>query len=193
MNDISFDWFSWVVLPLLIFLSRLTDVTLATLRHIFVSKGFRKIVPFLGFVEVLIWLVAMRQVFHNLNNIACFFAWAGGFAMGTYCGMLIEERLALGMQIIRIITDKNCIVLVEQLRIINQGVTVVDAEGAKGPVKIIFTIVKRVNKKMVVNLIHQHDENAFYSVEDVKSSSHGVFSSDSNLSYFRRLFPERSK
>ena len=188
MGTSSFDVFSWVILPLLIFLSRLTDVTLATLRHIFVSKGFRKIVPFLGFVEVLIWLVAMRQVFHNLNNIACFFAWAGGFAMGTYCGMLIEERLALGMQIIRIITDKDCSQLVNELRTINQGVTVLDAEGAMGPVKIIFTIVKRVNKKNVIGLIHSHDPQAFYSIEDVKSASHGIYSSESNGSLLRRLF-----
>lgn len=188
MDFNSFDYFSWVILPLLIFLSRLTDVTLATLRHIFVSKGFRKIVPFLGFVEVLIWLIAMRQVFHNLNNIACFFAWAGGFAMGTYCGMLIEERLALGMQIIRIITDKDCSDLVEKLRTINQGVTVLNAEGAKGPVKIIFTIVKRTNKKTVIERIHHHDLNAFYSVEDVKNASHGIFSTDNNSSPLKRLF-----
>src|SRR6185369_4590422 len=95
----SFDWFNWVILPLLIFISRLGDVTLATLRHIFISKGLKRIVPFIGFFEVLIWLVAIRQVFNNLNNIPCFIAWAAGFSMGTYVGIMIEEKIALGMQL----------------------------------------------------------------------------------------------
>ncbi|HRD40285.1 MAG TPA: DUF5698 domain-containing protein, partial [Bacteroidia bacterium] len=82
----SFDYFSWIILPVLIFISRLADVSLATLRHIFVSKGFKKIVPVLGFFEVLIWLVAIRQIFNNVNNVACFIAWAGGFSAGTYLG-----------------------------------------------------------------------------------------------------------
>lgn len=189
----NFDYFSWIILPLLIFISRLGDVTLATLRHIFVSKGFKKIVPFLGFVEVLIWLIAMRQVFSNLNNIACFVAWAGGFAMGTYCGMMIEEKLALGMQLIRIITDKDPSEMVAEFRDLKQGVTVVDGEGAQGKVKLVFTVVNRVHKKRIIDIIHHHNPNAFYSIEDVKSSSHGVFSDREQLSYLRRLFPEKSK
>jgi uncharacterized protein YebE (UPF0316 family) len=191
MND--FDYFNWIILPLLICLSRLGDVTLATLRHIFVSKGYKKIVPVLGFFEVLIWLIAIRQVFGNLNNIACFLAWAAGFALGTYCGMLIEEKLALGMQIIRIITDKDPTDMIGQFRSLKQGVTVVDGKGSQGPVKLVFTVVNRVHKKQIIEIIHAHNPNAFYSIEDVKSASHGVFSDSEQLSYVRRLFPEKSK
>jgi uncharacterized protein YebE (UPF0316 family) len=171
----SFDWFNWVVLPLLIFLSRLGDVTLATLRHIFISKGLKKIVPFIGFVEVLIWLVAIRQVFNNLNNIACFIAWAGGFSMGTLVGMLIEEKIALGMQLIRIITKADYHELAAQLQKINQGYTVVDGEGSQGPVKLIFLQVKRKNKPEVIAIIHKHLPDAFYSIEDVRNSQMGIF------------------
>src|ERR1043165_1455955 len=99
----DFDYFDWIILPLLIFISRLADVTLATLRHIFISKGLKHIVPVLGFFEVLIWLIAIRQVFNNLNNMACFISWAAGFSAGTYLGILIEEKLAIGVQMIRII------------------------------------------------------------------------------------------
>jgi len=183
----SFDFFAWVVLPLIIFISRLCDVTLATLRHIFVSKGFRKIVPFIGFFEVLIWLVAMRQVFNNLNNIACFIAWAGGFAMGTYCGMLIEEKLALGMQLIRIITDKDPGQMIQKFKDLKQGVTIIDAEGSQGRVKMVFTIFKRVNKKEIINIIEQHNEQAFYTIEDVKSSSHGIFSDKYKTPFIKRF------
>ena len=184
----AFDYFSWIILPLLIFIARLGDVTMATLRHIFVSKGFKKIVPILGFFEVLIWLVAMRQVFSHLDNVACFIAWAAGFSAGTYLGMYIDERLAIGTQIIRIITAEDIMPLTDALKKRNQGITIVDGHGAVGPVKLIFTIVKRTNKAQVIELIHVHTPNAFYSIEDVKGSEHGVFSDNGNSTPISRLF-----
>lgn len=184
----AFDYFSWIILPLLIFIARLGDVTMATLRHIFVSKGFKKIVPILGFFEVLIWLVAMRQVFSHLDNVACFIAWAAGFSAGTYLGMYIDERLAIGTQIIRIITAEDIIPLTDALKKRNQGITIVDGHGAVGPVKLIFTIVKRTNKAQVIELIHVHTPNAFYSIEDVKGSEHGVFADNGNSTPISRLF-----
>lgn len=189
----TFDYFSWIVLPVLIFLSRLGDVTMATLRHIFISKGFKKIVPVLGFFEVLIWLVAMRQVFSHLDNAACFIAWAAGFSAGTYLGMFIEERLAIGTQIIRVITNENILELVEVLKQNHQGVTVVDGQGAKGPVKLIFMIVMRANKKHVLDIVHQHTPNAFYSIEDVKSFKHGVFTDTGKSTPIGRLFSVSSQ
>jgi uncharacterized protein YebE (UPF0316 family) len=184
----AFDYFSWIILPLLIFIARLGDVTMATLRHIFVSKGFKKIVPILGFFEVLIWLVAMRQVFSHLDNVACFIAWAAGFSAGTYLGMYIDERLAIGTQIIRIITAEDIMPLTDALKKRNQGITIVDGYGAVGPVKLIFTIVKRTNKAQVIELIHVHTPNAFYSIEDVKGSEHGVFADNGNSTPISRLF-----
>jgi uncharacterized protein YebE (UPF0316 family) len=184
----TFDYFSWIILPLLIFISRLGDVTMATLRHIFISKGLRKIVPILGFFEVLIWLVAMRQVFSHLDNIACFIAWAAGFSAGTYLGMYIEERLAIGTQIIRIITAEDITPLTDVLKKRNQGITIVDGHGAVGPVKLIFTIVRRTNKAQVIELIHQYAPNAFYSIEDVKGSERGVFTDKGNSTPISRLF-----
>jgi len=186
----EFDYFSWIILPVLIFLSRLGDVTMATMRHIFISKGLKKVVPILGFFEVLIWLVAMRQVFSHLDNIACFIAWAAGFSAGTYLGMYIEERLAIGTQIIRIISNEDITQLTEALKIRHQGITIVDGQGAMGPVKLIFTIVKRTNKAEVLELIHTHTPNAFYSIEDVKGSEHGVFV-EGNKSVIGRLFTIR--
>lgn len=189
----GFDYFNWIILPLLIFLSRLSDVTLATLRHIFVSKGYRKIVPLLGFIEVMIWLIAMRQVFSNLNNAVCLVAWAGGFAMGTWCGMIIEERLALGMQIIRIITDKDCSELIFEFKKRQHGITIVDGHGAQGPVKLIFTVVKRVNKKEVIALIHQYQPSAFYSIEDVRGANQGTFTESQGPSITRRIWADKIK
>lgn len=187
----NFDYFSWIVLPVIIFFSRVCDVSLGTLRHVFISKGFRKIVPVLGFFEVLIWIIVVAQVMKNLNNVACYLAYAAGFATGTYVGLFIEERLALGLQVIRIITNQNCEELTTALRQENHGMTLVDAQGSMGPVKMIFTVIKRKNVQSVVTLIGKHNPSAFYSVEDVKKSSQGVFTktSSSALSSVKKMFP----
>lgn len=187
----DFDYYSWVILPLIIFFSRLCDVSLGTLRHVFISKGYRKIVPFIGFFEVLIWIVVVAQIMKNLNNVACYLAWASGFASGTYVGLLIEERLALGRQVIRIITNQNCDELLEAFKKGNHGVTVIDAQGAVGPVKMIFTIIERVDVQKVVKLIAIHNPSAFYSIEEIKDSNQGgVFTpqSTSGFATVKRMF-----
>jgi uncharacterized protein YebE (UPF0316 family) len=189
----GFDYYNWVVLPLIIFFSRLCDVSLGTLRHVFISKGFRKIVPILGFFEVLIWIVVVAQVMKNLNNVACYLAWAGGFATGTYVGLRIEESLALGLQVIRIITNQSCDDLLDALKRGNHGITVVDAQGAVGPVKMIFTIIKRKNVPQVVQIIRKTNPSAFYSIEDIKNTSQGTFSQTTpdNMQAIRNMFPVR--
>ena len=189
----SFDYYSWIILPAIIFCSRVGDVSLGTLRHVFISKGLRKIVPVLGFFEVLIWIVVVAQVMKNLNNVACYLAYAGGFATGTYVGLLIEERLALGLQVIRIITHKDAGELVAALKKDRHGVTIVDAHGAVGPVKMIFTIIKRKNVQTVVKIIHDHNPTAFYSIEDIKKANQGVFTpaSETQFDAIRQMFPSR--
>src|SRR6218665_3553186 len=189
----SFDYYSWIVLPLIIFISRVSDVSLGTLRHVFISKGFRRIVPVLGFFEVLIWIVVVAQVMKNLNNVACYLAYAGGFATGTYVGLRIEERLALGLQVIRIITNQDSQELVAALKKEKHGVTIVDAHGAIGPVKMIFTIIKRKNVQSVAKLIEVHNPTAFYSIEDIKKAKQGVFtpSSENQFDSIRQMVPTR--
>lgn len=171
----EFDYFNWIILPIIIFFSRLTDVSLGTLRHVFISKGFRKIVPFLGFFEVLIWIIVVAQVMQNLSNWVCYIAYASGFATGTYVGLLIEEKLALGLQVIRVITNQNSDELIAELKNSNHGLTIVDAQGAVGPVKMIFTIIKRKDVPHVVDKIATFLPNAFFTIEDVKNTSQGVF------------------
>ena len=171
----EFDYFNWIILPIIIFFSRLTDVSLGTLRHVFISKGFRKIVPFLGFFEVLIWIIVVAQVMQNLSNWVCYIAYAAGFATGTYVGLLIEEKLALGLQVIRVITNQNSEDLIADLKNSNHGVTIVDAQGAVGPVKMIFTIIKRKDVPQVVDKIATFLPNAFFTIEDVKNTNQGVF------------------
>lgn len=158
-------------IPLLIALARITDVSIGTLRIIFVAKGLRYLAPILGFFEVSIWLGAITQVMQNLTNVTNFFAYALGFSLGNYLGMYIENRLALGMVVVRIITKKDSTILVGALRALRYSVTVADAQGNNGDVKIIFTVIKRADVKGVTGLILKHNPLAVYSIEDVRHAS----------------------
>jgi uncharacterized protein YebE (UPF0316 family) len=163
------NWFTYGLLPLLIFCSRIMDVTLDTLRIVFISRGNKSIAPILGFFEILIWLVAITRIMQNLDNITTYFAYAAGFATGNYIGLRVEEKLAMGTQIIRIITGKDATDLIENLREKGFGVTAIDAEGKSGPVHVIFLIAKRQVVKEVISLVNHHNPKAFYSIEDVRS------------------------
>jgi uncharacterized protein YebE (UPF0316 family) len=167
--------FEWVILPVLIFCARICDVSLGTIRVIFISKGIKYLAPLIGFFEVIIWLVAIGQVMNNLTNVASYIAYGGGFAMGTLIGMLIEEKISLGHTSVRIITNEDPSRLVDYLRSQNYGVTTVDGQGATGQVKMVFSIIRRQDLVTVVEVIRKFNPAAFYSIEDVKSVSEGVF------------------
>ncbi len=169
------DLFAWVVLPLLIFSARVCDVSMGTIRVIFISKGLKYIAPIIGFFEVIIWLLAIGQVMSHMTNAISYIAYGAGFAAGTLLGMTIEERLRIGSVIVRVITQLDATTLVEVLRSKQYGVTAIDAEGSRGRVKIIFMVVKRTSLPEVIRVIKELHPNAFYSIEEVKSVTEGVF------------------
>jgi len=167
--------FKWVIIPLLIVLARIGDVSLGTIRIIAIGRGYKLIAPLLGFFELLIWLFAIRQIMQNLTNFSYYVVYSGGFAAGTFVGMYIEEKLAIGILSIRIITKKDASELINFLRSANYGVTSVDAQGSTGPVHIIYTIVKRSDVQDVVEIINRFNPKAFYLIEDVRSAREGIF------------------
>jgi uncharacterized protein YebE (UPF0316 family) len=178
---------AFVVVPILIFLARVCDMSLDTIRVIFVSKGIRYLPAVIGFFEVIIWLVAIGQVMNNLTNAVCYIAYGAGFATGTIVGMAIEERLSLGLTSVRIITKEDPRELMQYLRSQNYGVTSIDGEGGTGKVKMVFTIIKRQDLAHVVGIIKEFHPNAFYSVEEVKSVAEGVFPEQDSHRLFRWL------
>jgi uncharacterized protein YebE (UPF0316 family) len=167
--------FTWVILPLLIFCSRIFDQTAGTLRLVFVSKGYKNIVPIFAFLESIIWLLAIGEVMKHLNNAVCYIAYAGGYAAGNYIGMIIDEKLSLGTVIIRVILTKASEELVHKLRNCNYGLTVVDAEGSIEKVKILFSTVKRKDAKGFIAIVNEYNPHAFYTVEEVRTVNEGIF------------------
>lgn len=180
--------FLYVILPLLIFAIRIIDVTMDTLRIVYISRGNKMIAPLLGFFEILVWLTAITQIMKNLDNFACYIAYAGGFATGNYLGLILEERLAIGYQLVRVITSKDSTPLIEDLRNKGYGVTSVWAEGKNGKVHIIYSITQRSNIKDVIASINLFNPKAFYSIEDIRSLNvqHSLFSPDFKQNYRHR-------
>jgi uncharacterized protein YebE (UPF0316 family) len=164
-----------LVLPLTVFVAEMCVVTLGTLRIIFVSRGRRLLAPVLGFLEVVMWLFAVGQTMQNLGNPACYIAFATGFTTGNFLGLQIEKRLALGTVVIRIITGKDPTDLVEQFHAAGYGVTVLEGQGATGPVKVILTVVPRRELAALTAIIKVIDPKMFYSVDEIQSASEGIF------------------
>jgi uncharacterized protein YebE (UPF0316 family) len=173
MNE--FDWYLWVGLPLLVFFARMVDVTLGTLRIIFTARGMKYLAPLLGFVEVFIWVSVIAQITNGAHNVVAYLAYAGGFATGNYIGMFIEDKLAMGMLVIRTFIPEHVKDLTLKLQEKGYGFTSVDARGSQGPVKLIYTIVMRKNLPEVVNIIQREYPNAFFTVEELRSAERGVF------------------
>lgn len=166
--------FELIILPILIFLARIIDVTVGTFRIVMVSKGKKYIAPLLGFIEVTIWILAIGKIMQNLDNWVNIVAYASGFATGNYIGLLIEEKVAMGVVKIQIITAKPASELIAKLISLGYGITHHEATGASGKVSIMYSIVNRAEVSKVIELISTLNPNAFYSIEDVKFVNRGV-------------------
>ena len=196
MNWLNIDpvIYNWVILPLLIFLSKSCDVSLATLRNVFIARNIRSIVPIIGFFEVLLWLIAISTVLGNLNNAACYLGFALGYANGIFLGLKIEERLALGKQLVRIFTKFETTSLVQDLYALGMGVTLMDARGSQGPVTIVFTTLNRKDLPILEAMIQKHIPNSFYTIEDIRKARLGVFpesKGEGKFAFLKALLPLR--
>jgi uncharacterized protein YebE (UPF0316 family) len=183
---ISPELYAYVLLPLLIFLARVADVSMETIRVIYISRGIKFLAPIIAFFEIVIWLLAMEVVMSDLSNLANFFAFALGFATGTYVGLVIEEKLSIGMVILRIITtdEKSNTGIVSFLSSEQLGVTDIDAHGARGTVKIILSLVNRTDVPRITEFLHENFPHAFFSIEDVRYANEGVFTKKNGSTVF---------
>lgn len=165
------ETFSFLILPLLIFLARICDVSINTIRIIYMLGDRKYTSTILGFFESFIWLMAIRQIFQHLDNWICYIAYPAGFAMGILVGMRIEERIAYGKVIVRIITRKELTQLIAYLNSQGFRYTKVDAEGPDGHENLVFTVLERERLDDLLNQLKALIPTAFYTVERVKKAA----------------------
>jgi uncharacterized protein YebE (UPF0316 family) len=164
----------WLI-PFVIFVARIFDVSLGTLRMIMVIAGHRIISAILGFVEVIIWIVAAGNAVEHFNNPFAVLAFAGGFAAGTLVGMTIENRLAIGFRVVRVINPKPELDLAGAMRGDGFTATRLEGGGPDGPVEIVFLAVKRRAVPKLLERIGQVTPDAFMSVERAERVAGFVF------------------
>jgi uncharacterized protein YebE (UPF0316 family) len=169
-----FNTYPWL-LPIIIFFGRICDVTLGTLRIIFVSKGERYKAPIVGFFEVFIWVVIISQIFSHANSLIHYVSYAAGYATGNYVGILVENKIALGYVLFRIYAKNNGHELMKELANNGFGSTVIRGEGAITEIDIIETVVTRKSYQQIANIIKKFDPKMFYLVEDIRTKQKGIF------------------
>lgn len=145
-------------------------MSIGTIRTIYVLNGRRGTAWVLGFVEVLIWVLAVSKVIANLNQPLYAVAFALGFATGNYTGMTVERWIALGEQIVRVFTRRGPD-MAAALRAAGFRVTQFDGHGRDGPVYLLLTQTRRRDVERVVDRARALDPSCFYVIDDVRAAS----------------------
>jgi uncharacterized protein YebE (UPF0316 family) len=159
----------------LIFILRVSDMSLDTLRLLFVMRGKKKITWVLGFVQSAIFLLAIGKVLTQVNNPLNLIGYAAGFATGNVVGMIIEEKIAIGHILISIISPRRGSAIVTHLRQNGYAVTELSGRGKDGMVSIIYCSVLRKQVDAIHQLINEIDPEAFITAEDVRPIRHGFW------------------
>lgn len=177
-----------VILPIFIFLARIVDVSINTVRIIYMLHGKKWLSTMLGFFEALVWLVAIGQIFQNLQNWQTYFAYAAGFGSGIYVGMLIEDKLAIGRVVVKVITSKPASAeLINFFNTSRYRYSVVDAHSDLGEVHLIYAVIKREKLKEVINTVKAYNPSAFYTVEGVKRVSDDEIADERGFLFRKKL------
>lgn len=159
------------LMPAIIFMARIVDVSIGTLRLICITRGRRRLAVVLGFFEVTIWLLAVSGVFAHLDNWMNFLAFAGGFTVGNAVGMAIERKLAMGTQVVHFLSRGGAHAVAERLRFADYIVTTFLGQGRDGPVAACMAIIPRKQTRKVVQMAREVDPAVIVTVEEVAETS----------------------
>jgi uncharacterized protein YebE (UPF0316 family) len=158
-----------------IFFSRIFDVSLGTLRIIYLTRGRSKLAASIGFVEVMVYIVALSMVLGNLDRPLNIVIYGLGFAAGNYVGSLIEEKVAVGFVNVQVITMHNCVDLEDKLREIGFGVTSMECHGKEGMHRILHILMTRRTLPAFLAKMRELDRQAFISIFDTRRIMGGYF------------------
>jgi len=161
----ALDW-STLALGALIFIARVGDVSLGTVRTIVIVQGRQRLAFFLGLIEVSMWLVVIAAVLDKVATrpvLGLFYAF--GFATGNIVGIMLERRLALGDVALRVICQDEAPALPARLRAEGYGVTTFAGERLHGPVTMMYIVCRRRDLPRILRVVHELAPRAFYTTE----------------------------
>jgi len=154
------------ILGILVFLARIVDVSVGTLRTISIIQGRTKVAFFLAFIETTVWLLVLSAVLPKVMEsplLGLFYAF--GFATGNVVGILFEKRLAMGYTNFRIITNRFAKEITNSLREKGFAVTNFEGEGKDGKVTEIYVVSDRKNLPVLIKIVKEIEPDAFYIAE----------------------------
>lgn len=164
----------WYI-PLLIFLARVCDVSVGTIRVMLVIQGRRYMAAALGMLEVTIWVLAVREALAYIPNPFAIVAYAGGFATGTLVGMTIEDKLAFGYRAVRIINPEAHVDVARVLRELGYRATKLPGYGRDGPVEVVFSVIRRRGLRQFMDHVAEVAPKSFVTIERVDRPKGGGF------------------
>lgn len=167
----STEYLTIIVTCILIFCARILDVSIGTMRIIFVSKGYRRWAPILGFFEVFIWIMAISRIMQHIDRFAYYVAYAAGFASGNWIGMILEERLAIGLERVRFFVKVHVLDSFRNNTMTKHRYVCYSAEYAQQPITVFEVTANRKQIAHLVRSVHDEFPDIPYMREDVKIST----------------------
>ncbi len=161
---------------LIIFFCRVVDVSMGTVRIIYLTRGQSTLAAAIGFFEMIIYIVALGAVIGNLDQPLNIVIYALGFSAGSFVGSKIEEKIAVGFVNVQVITMQICNGIEETLREMGFGVTAVEGTGREGPHRILYVMMKRRDLPLFLRDMKELDRDAFISIMDTRKILGGYFS-----------------
>jgi uncharacterized protein YebE (UPF0316 family) len=161
-----------IVTGLLIFLARVTDVSVGTMRTISIVQGRTKTAFFLGLVEISVWLAAISTVLSKIVSqpvLGAFYAF--GFAAGNVVGIELEKRIAFGHLVLRVVSSRHGEQIAARMRGIGYAVTTFPGEGMAGPVTLLYVVCRRRDLKCLIPIVRSIEPDAFYVTEQAGTVS----------------------
>jgi uncharacterized protein YebE (UPF0316 family) len=163
-----------LILPLTIFIARIVETSLETIRTVYVARGHKYLAAGIGVGKIAIWLLSTGLVLTNLDNIGGIIAYIAGYGIGTVIGMEIEDRISLGDVIVRVISAKDPQPLISRLSGMGYGITRLEGSGAfSSSVAVLLMVVPRKALDQLISLLRNDYPDLLYTVEDVRKASEG--------------------
>jgi len=152
-----------------IFFARIIDVSLGTFRAIMVIRGHRLVATGVGFIESLLWIMAIGSVMTHLDTWYLIVAYAAGFTSGNYVGIRLEARIGIGSELVRAISIRAEGELANGLREAGWETVAVPGTGPRGePVDIVLAVQPRRRMRDLLAAIHEIDPRAVYTTSDLR-------------------------
>jgi uncharacterized protein YebE (UPF0316 family) len=162
-----------LLIAAMIFMLRIVDVSIGTIRVLYTVQGRRLVSGALGVVESAVWIFAISRALAYVDHPLSMIGWAFGFGAGAMVGITLERWVASGSILMRIISPGSSTEMRHALAEHEFGLTAIDGQGHKGAVQVLFVVAPRRRGKELIRLVQTIDPRAFVTIDPVTRAMGG--------------------